>query len=89
MKIILFSLARADVRTGVHACALVCGFFFSVEQLTAVYLLFSELSAFAQKLCFLVCVLFIVALLCDSPVIAVHTQSCFMLQALGTSHLKE
>jgi hypothetical protein len=62
---------------------------FLVKQLTVVYLLLFRVVCLCSETLFLVCVFFAVALLCDSPVIAVHTQTCLMLQALGTSHLKE
>jgi len=58
-------------------------------ELTSVYLLLFWVVCLCSENVFLVCVFFTVAPPCDSPVIAVHTQTKFMLQALGTSHFKE
>jgi hypothetical protein len=67
-------------------CVCVCGF---LVELTIVYLLLFRAVCLCSETLFLVCVFSIAALLCDSPLTAVHMHICFMLQELGTSHLKE
>jgi len=67
----------------------VCGCVWFVSRTINSSVLLFRVVCLCSETLFLVCVFFTVALLCDSPVIAVHTQTYFMLQALGTSHLKE